>query len=252
MALLRTGLFLVLLAAVALVADRCGCNPFRKMVEQTSGQKVAERPQAVCREDNGKTCCVAKWEANDTANYDISIKLPPGSHSMTMKVGPHGQEYCYWPETVGANSVASAHAPKDAKEESIEERYPVLNPVRSIFDLKDYGAPMGHGLTHAGVDFECQPNEDVMAGITGKVLLKKAHDGTMVVIVGKDVPRVGTVAYVHFSKIFVAEGDEVAAGKVIGQTESKAKLKGDHKNLHVQVTDPTGHTIDPCSVMECQ
>jgi murein DD-endopeptidase MepM/ murein hydrolase activator NlpD len=200
--------------------------------------KPAAAPQYVCRNENGKTCCAAKVAIGPMSTFDITIKLPPGSHTVSTKVKSDGVEYCYTP---------------DATEDDAKDRYPVMNPVRSIFDLNFFGAPGVNGRTHAGVDFESKPNEKVVAGIAGKVSIGKTDKGhTRVAITGDGASGVKEVAYVHLSKIFVSDGDQVEAGKVIAEVAGSKGKKHIPEHLHVEVTNTHGEKINPCSVMECE
>ena len=202
----------------------------------------AEAPQAVCHEEGGKTCCMAKWAVNDTANYDISIKLPPGSHTMSMKIGPHGQEYCYWPDAV--NIIPDAPPPVYT-----EDR--LTNPVHDHRVISPYGIKR-NDREHVGVDFYADSNEDVVAAMDGIASSRIVRNGLMLTIVGNGPSGIKAVSYFHLQSIFVAQGSKVAAGDKIAATLKLDKKRRGTGHLHIQTMDSDGKTIDPCSVMECQ
>jgi len=96
-----------------------------------------------------------------------------------------------------------------------------------------YGAKRG-GRVHTGTDYLCDPGQEVIAPISGKVIRKtKPYTGESfsgLVIKGSDV----TVKMYYF-KPTARPGDEVLQGEVIGIAQDVRKKHGDRMKPHVHL-----------------
>ncbi|MCJ9674636.1 M23 family metallopeptidase, partial [Neorhizobium sp. SHOUNA12B] len=100
---------------------------------------------------------------------------------------------------------------------------------------------LGRMALHAGIDFQASTGDDVKSTGSGKVISAGAASGygNMVEI---DHGQGITTRYGHMSKILVKEGDEVAAGEVIGRAGSTGRSTGPHVHYEVR---RDGNPIDP-------
>ncbi len=227
--ILITGIYFAV--AIVLLGGAFRHNPL-----DIARDKSVVKPEFVCRAEGDQTCCLAKLAKKQTS-LDLNFKLPPGMFTVTTSVMPDSVEHCYVSEE------SFFGEPNSLIRNS--NRF-ITNPVRSIFVEHSFGLVDKSGHTHAGTDFESEPNEDVKAGVAGTVSVGKTPRGeSFVTVHGDGKQGVKDVTYIRLSSVAVSDGDKVEAGKVIAKT-------GSDDNLHVQVTNPQGKTINPCSVMECQ
>lgn len=100
---------------------------------------------------------------------------------------------------------------------------------------------LGRMALHAGIDFQASTGDDVKSTGAGKVISAGPTSGygNMVEI---DHGQGITTRYGHMSKILVKEGDEVAAGDVIGRAGSTGRSTGPHVHYEVR---RDGNPIDP-------
>jgi murein DD-endopeptidase MepM/ murein hydrolase activator NlpD len=131
----------------------------------------------------------------------------------------------------------------------------VVAPVK---DWKDHitslpghrESPGGIGSTeHAGLDIGVPQGTPVQAAKAGKVVF--AGDGggygNLVVIQHED----GKFAkYAHMSSINVKEGQQVAAGELVGKVGSTGNSTGPHLHFEVREGSPDGKILDPVAFLE--
>jgi len=100
---------------------------------------------------------------------------------------------------------------------------------------------LGRLALHAGIDFQASTGDDVKSTGAGKVIAAGPTSGygNMVEI---DHGQGITTRYGHMSRILVKEGDEVAAGDVIGRAGSTGRSTGPHVHYEVR---RDGNPIDP-------
>ena len=109
-----------------------------------------------------------------------------------------------------------------------------------------YGGIAFRGVVHTGIDIPADPGTDVLAAGSGKVTwagyglyaLKKDPDDPygLAVAIRHDFGFQGETLYTvygHMQEIFVAEGQHVSGGEVIGLVGSTGKVTGPH--LHFEV-----------------
>ncbi|MDR6818805.1 murein DD-endopeptidase MepM/ murein hydrolase activator NlpD [Neorhizobium sp. 2083] len=100
---------------------------------------------------------------------------------------------------------------------------------------------LGRLALHAGIDFQASTGDDVKSTGAGKVIAAGPTSGygNMVEI---DHGQGITTRYGHMSRILVKEGDEIAAGDVIGRAGSTGRSTGPHVHYEVR---RDGNPIDP-------
>lgn len=100
---------------------------------------------------------------------------------------------------------------------------------------------LGRLALHAGIDFRASTGEKVFSTGAGTVVAAE-FSGGYGNLVEIDHGYGITTRYGHLSRILVSEGDEVAAGDVIGRAGSTGRSTGPH--IHYEVRRD-GRAIDP-------
>jgi murein DD-endopeptidase MepM/ murein hydrolase activator NlpD len=133
-----------------------------------------------------------------------------------------------------------------AKPANFAWRMPLENPrVSSFFGVVSPLRPQGH----RGIDFAARTGTPVLASADGKVVGSTDLDPGGAKY-GKTI-RVGHAngfesVYAHLDRRFVADGDIVRAGQVIGMSGATGKVTGPH--LHFEVRQ-AGQAVNPESVL---
>jgi len=121
---------------------------------------------------------------------------------------------------------------------------PTTNTTRTTDNFAAHKA-RGSGLP--GLDYATPVGEPIMAMQSGVV----TRAGSTPVANGKNVRIAhddGTTSYyLHFSALYVAVGQRVNQGNVIGLSGNTGRTTGPH--LHVSIADKNGVLIDPAGVI---
>ena len=135
---------------------------------------------------------------------------------------------------------------------------PILEPykVTSPFGAKRNIPPWGEH-THDGIDLVSSVNKNVYAALAGTVLSDKDdYDhakrwisgggntvGNRVVMKHKINGETYYSAYYHLINNYVSDGQEIEAGKIIGQYDDVGMSYGAH--LHFMMWDANWKVVDP-------
>ena len=108
--------------------------------------------------------------------------------------------------------------------------------------ISAYGSRGGH----SGADIKTKANDSILCVFDGVVRMAKSYGGYGKVIVVRHFNGLETV-YSHNSKNFVAPGDSVKAGQVIGLTGRPGRATTEH--LHFEVSFG-GRRLDPAIIYD--
>lgn len=110
--------------------------------------------------------------------------------------------------------------------------HPVTNPrLTSKFGMR-------YGHHHNGIDIvSWSSNMDIRAAKTGKVVASRAHASGLGNLVIIDHGNGYETYYGHLSKRYVAEGDLVRAGDIIGKMGSTGHSTGVHLHFEIRKND---------------
>ncbi|MBX3582499.1 MAG: M23 family metallopeptidase [Rhizobiaceae bacterium] len=124
-------------------------------------------------------------------------------------------------------------------------RLPIANPspghsISSTFGVRK-DPLLGTPAMHSGMDFRAPTGSDVLVTAPGTVIKAGWNGGYGRMV---EVRHAGgfTTRYAHMSRILVTEGQEVAAGDVVGKVGSSGRSTGPH--LHYEV-HRNGQALNP-------
>ena len=105
-------------------------------------------------------------------------------------------------------------------------------PVKTGFTHMERSHVRVHRGGHSGADIKTKANDSILCVFDGVVRMAKSYGGYGKVIVVRHFNGLETV-YSHNSKNFVAPGDSVKAGQVIGLTGRTGRATTEH--LHFEL-----------------
>ncbi|HEV2572949.1 MAG TPA: peptidoglycan DD-metalloendopeptidase family protein [Beijerinckiaceae bacterium] len=123
---------------------------------------------------------------------------------------------------------------------------PLRKPLSSVTDVtSNFGARsdpfLGRAAMHTGVDLREPYGSPVVATAAGKVT-NAAWTGGYGNMVEIDHGHGVTTRYAHMSAILVSEGQQIAAGAVVGRLGSTGRSTGAHLHYEVRIDD---EPVDP-------
>ena len=101
------------------------------------------------------------------------------------------------------------------------------------------------GRRHNGIDFDGDTGDSVGASLAGTIAfagVKRGYGNLLIVDHGNGV----STYYAHLSAMYVAEGQQVATGQIIGAVGSTGRSSGPHLHYEVRID---GKPINPTSLI---
>jgi murein DD-endopeptidase MepM/ murein hydrolase activator NlpD len=201
---------------------------------------------------------VSRMEASVASAYTSlravisDVGLDPDRLAMTPRPGATGGPFIPASLNPNAGPVEAGLArigPRIAAIEALRQVTVALPLRRPMGPEAEQTSAFGHRLDpftrgiamHSGIDFRAETGTPVRAGGAGRVILADYSGGygNMVEI---DHGHGVTTRYAHLSRILVADGQQVAAGAIVGHVGSTGRSTGPHLHYETRIE---GDAVDP-------